>query len=334
MKEQPLVSVIIVNYNGKKYLKNCFDSLLQGLYANIEIILVDNGSSDGSVEFVGDAYKNVQLLDLKNNFGLAIASNKGAEIAKGEYLFFFNNDTVADSNLITRLVEAVKEDSEIGIAGCKTYTYDGKCLINSGVACDIFGYPYGNGQPFYVDAGIFIRKQLFEKIGRFDEKLFLYGEDRDICWRAWLYGYKVKVVDDAKFFHDSACITENIKNYRTSINRRFCSEFNALRTILKSYSVLFLILVLPLFFLLNFLEVIIFFFTGQFNVIKNVYLKSYRENFNNLRDTLALRAKIQKERKISDFSLWKHMLKVSGKIKLFLDMGVPKFNERVKYAKN
>lgn len=334
MKNPALVSVIVINFNGKKYLKNCFDSLLRGSYPNIELILVDNGSSDGSVDFVRDAYKNVQVLDLKNNLGLAIASNKGAEIAKGEYLFFFNNDTVADSNLITRLVEAMEADSEIGIAGCNTYTYDGKCLINSGVACDILGYPYGKGEPFYVDAGIFIRKQLFEKIGRFDEKLFLYGEDRDICWRVWLYGYKIKVVNDAKFFHDSACITENIKNYRTGINRRFWSEFNALRTILKCYSVLFLIFVLPLFFLINFLEVIIFFFTGKFSVIKNVYLKSYRENFNNLRDTLVLRAKIQRERKVSDFSLWKHMLKISGKIKLFLDMGVPKFTERINYAKN
>lgn len=334
MKSPALVSVIVINFNGKKYLKNCFDSLLSGSYSNIELILVDNGSSDGSVEFMRDAYKNVRLLDLKNNLGLAVASNKGAEIAKGEYLFFFNNDTVADSNLITRLVEAMEVDSEIGIAGCNTYTYDGKCLINSGVACDVLGYPYGKGEPFYVDAGIFIRKQLFEKIGRFDEKLFLYGEDRDICWRVWLYGYKIKVVNDAKFFHDSACITENIKNYRTGINRRFWSEFNALRTILKCYSVLFLILVLPLFFLINFLEVIIFFFTGQFNVIKNVYLKSYWENLNNLTDTLVLRAKIQRERKVSDFSLWKHMLKVSGKIKLFLDMGIPKFTEQLNYAKN
>ncbi len=122
MKKPALVSVIVINFNGKKYINNCFDSLLRGSYSNIELILVDNGSSDESVEFVRDAYKNVQLLDLKNNFGLAVASNKGAEIAKGEYLFFFNNDTVADSNLINRLVEAVEEDSEIGIAVCKTYT--------------------------------------------------------------------------------------------------------------------------------------------------------------------------------------------------------------------
>jgi len=333
LEKQPLVSVIIINYNGKKYLQSCFDALLRGTYGNIEIILVDNGSGDGSVEFVRNNYQNIRIVSNNANLGLAIASNKGRIQARGKYLFFFNNDTIADKELISNLVSAMEADKGIGIGGCSTYTYSGEALINSGVACDIFGYPYGKGEAFYVDAGIFIAAELFDKIGGFDEKMFLYGEDRDICWRVWLYGFKVMVIDGAKFYHDSACITDNIKDYRTSINKRYWSEFNALRSILKNYGFISLFFILPGFMAINALEVILFVFSGKFNIVKNVYFRSYRDNLKYLRETISLRSKIQKERKVTDLYIISHMNMVSGKVKLFLDMGVPKFNEQTKYAK-
>ncbi|MDP2939846.1 MAG: glycosyltransferase family 2 protein [Candidatus Omnitrophota bacterium] len=332
MNQSPLVSVIITNFNGIKYLRNCFESLYAGSYKNIEIIFVDNGSADGSLEFVHQAFKNIKTIDNKDNLGLSIASNRGAEIADGKYLFFYNNDTIADTDLISNLVKAMENDSKIGIAGCKTYTYDGKYLINAGVACDIFGYPYGKGKPFYVDAGIFIRKDLFYKIGKFDEKMFLYGEDRDICWRCWLYGYKVAVIENAKFLHNSACITRDLKQYRTNINKRFWGELNSLRSILKNYSVGFIFFILLLFMLMNLVEILAFFIKGKFKIIKYVYIKSYIENLKSIEDTLRKRKTIQQERRVSDFKIVNHMSKISGKLKLFLDMGIPKFSENVKYG--
>lgn len=333
METSPLVSIIVINFNGKKYLKDCFNSLLQGSYKNIEIIFVDNGSSDGSLEFVSNNYKNIRIIDNKFNLGLAVASNRGAGVANGKHLFFYNNDTIADKELIADLVEAMKQDPEIGIAGCRTYTYDGKNLINAGVACDIFSYPYAKAKPFYVDAAIFTRKDIFYKIGGFDEKMFLYGEDKDICWRCWLYGYKVTVIDKARFFHDSACITKDIRQYHTSITKRFWGEFNSLRSILKNYSLFFLFFILPLYIAINIVEVCVFSLKGEFGVIKNAYLKSYIENIRNIKDILRWRSKIQKERKISDFDLIKHMSKASGKLSLFLSMGIPRFNEQITYGK-
>ena len=84
MGNNPLVSIIVVNFNGKKYLKACFDSLYLGTHSNIEIILVDNGSEDASADFVRQSYKDIKVVDLKKNLGLAVASNKGFEIAKGK----------------------------------------------------------------------------------------------------------------------------------------------------------------------------------------------------------------------------------------------------------
>jgi len=324
MKVEPLVSIIIVNFNGKRYLKYCFDSLYQGSYKNIEIILGDNGSSDGSLEIVRSQYKDIRIVDNEKNLGLSIASNKGSCLASGEYLFFFNNDTIADKGLIANLITAMKSDARLGIAGCKTYTYEGSSLINAGVPCDIFGYPYARGKPFYVDAGIFIRKDLFHHLGGFDEAMFLYGEDRDICWRCWLSGYKVEVVEGAKFFHDSACITENLRAYQTSINKRFWGEFNALRSILKNYSLSGLFFILPLYMFINLSEILVFILKGDFRIVKEAYLKSYKENLRLIKDTLRLRKRIQKQRVVSDFSLIKNMQKISGKFILLTKIGFPK----------
>ena len=143
----PLVSVIIVNYNGKRYLKGCIDSLEAGEFKNFELIFVDNGSIDGSIAFIKETFPKAKLIDNGANLGLAIASNRGAQAARGEYLFFFNNDTVADKNMLLRLVKRAESDPNAGVCGCTTMTYDGAAVINSGVACDIYGYPYGEGRP-------------------------------------------------------------------------------------------------------------------------------------------------------------------------------------------
>lgn len=333
MDGNSLVSIIIVNFNGRPYLKKCFDSLHNGTYKNIEIIFVDNGSGDESIKFIKENYPKTLIIDNKANLGLSIASNRGAERAGGKYLFFYNNDTISSPNLIETLVGKMESDSSIGICGCKTYTYDGRSLINIGVPCDIFGYPYGKGNSFYVDAAIFIRNNLFHKLGGFDEKMFLYGEDRDLCWRCWLYGYKVAVVPDAIFYHNSACITEDLKQYRTNIHRRFWGEYNSLRSLLKNYSASFLYFILPLFLIINILEILIFLLKGKFQIIRGVYIKSYIENIKDLKDTLRKRYNIQRERKITDFKLIRQMDKLSGKLRLFLDMGIPKFSPDIKYGK-
>lgn len=324
--DDPLVSILIINYNGKHYLKNCFDSLYQGTYRNIEIIFIDNGSKDGSIEFVSENYKVVKVIDNKANMGLAIASNKGAEVAKGDYMFFYNNDTIAKPNLIESMVEVMEKNQSVGICGCTTYTYDGNSVLNAGVVCDIFGYPYGKGEPFYVDAGIFIRSDLFRKMGGFDEKMFLYGEDRDICWRCWLYGYKVVVADNAIFYHDSFCTSTDLNQYRTTIFKRFYGEFNALRSILKNYSLSFLLFILPLYAGVNLFEILMFLLRRNLKVVRDVYIKSYIENLRDIKDIMARRKKIQAERAVSDFEVIGHMNKISGKLKLLLDAGVPKFN--------
>lgn len=326
MESNPLVSVIIINFNGIRYLKSCFDALMHGAYKDIEIIFVDNGSNDQSYEFVKSNFSGINAIKLNTNLGLARASNIGAKEAKGKYFFFFNNDTIADKDLILELVKRLEGDSSIGICGCRTLTYNGAKKINCGVPMDIFGYPFGFAKPFYVDAAIFIRRNVFEEIGGFDEEMFLYGEDRDLCWRVRLYGYKVVVEPKAYFFHDSACVESNLKKYKTNIRKRFLGEFNALRSILKNYSLISLIFILPAYIFINLFEIIFFIFTSNLNVVKDVYIKSYVENLKLIKDMQKLRREIQKRRMVSDWDIIKDMQKISGKLLLLIKMGLPKVN--------
>lgn len=320
----PLVSVVIVNYNGRHYLKECFDALKGGEFKDFEIIFVDNGSKDSSLEFVRKNYPGVSVIDNGENLGLAIASNRGAELAKGKYIFFFNNDTKADWKMLSELVRVAEADPHIGICGCTTLTYDGKEVINSGVACDKYGYPYGDGEPLYVDAAIFIRKDVFIEIGGFDPKLFLYGEDRDICWRTLLYGYDVVVVPTAFFLHDSFCSMSG-GSYVTNVWKRHVGERNLIRSLIKNYSALNLAKILPRYMLLGLAEVAVFTLIGRFEVVWSAYLKAYWWNLANLGDTLRLRNKIQTERRRDDSVVLKRMGKKSGKIELFKRIGIPRF---------
>lgn len=319
----PKVSVIITNYNGKKYLKACIESLKNGTFKDFEIIFVDDGSSDGSAQFVRENFKDILVVALDKNSGLAIASNRGAELAKGEYLFFYNNDTIADKAMLVELVNALESNQKIGIAGCKTLAYNGLKEINAGVQLDIFGYPYGEGDSFYVDAAIFIRRKVFDEIGGFDSKLFLYCEDRDLCWRCRLYGYDVKVVKTAIFNHDSFCAINAEGKLSSNIRKRFMGEAFTLRMLLKNYGKLSLLKILPLYFCINLAEIILFVLRGQLKIAYNAYIKAYLWNFANFKDTLRLRNIIQKERKISDKEIITKMYRGSGKFKLLKDVGVP-----------
>ena len=286
----PLVSVIIVNYNGRKYLQPCFDSLFSGIYRDIEIIFVDNGSGDGSLEFVTKNYPQIKVINNRANLGLAIASNRGAQAAKGEYLFFLNNDIIADPRLIAELTAAAAKYSKAAAFACKNMTYDGSHEVSLGLSCDVFGFPYENAGPiFYADAGIFVRCKAFVEINGFDEKMFLYGEDRDFCWRLFLRGYDIVGVPEAVFYHDSFCTRVSSSKYTSSIMKRYLGEYNLLRSMLKNYSLGVLAVILPLYLVSGFAEMFFFLLKGEIKVVVSGYLKAYRKNIVDLPDTLRQR---------------------------------------------
>ena len=323
MNSTPLVSVIILNWNGKEYLGRCFDSLYQGTYQNFEIIFSDNVSTDGSIEFVRHQYPKIKIIEHDQHIGITVAQNEAIRLAKGKYIFSFNNDTVSDSHLLEELVKTAESDPSVGICGCKTVSYQGHHLLNAGVPLDIFGYPYGHGKPFYADAATFIRKDVFDKVGGFDERFYIYREDIDLYWRVRLYGYKIKIVETAWFHHDSSCVLEK-NTYATTDRKRFLSEAHTLCILLKNYSLITLLAILPFYFLINILEILAFgFLKMKWKSPSAIHAKALRWNLKNMKTTWHLRKKIQRERIIGDWEILKVLQKTSGKMMLFREIGLP-----------
>jgi GT2 family glycosyltransferase len=257
MREQPLVSVIILNHNGRHMLKVCLDSVLAQSYENLEIIFVDNGSSDGSVEFVRENYlSRVQVIANGWNLGYVLAANQGIEDSKGEFLVVLNNDTKVDREWIAHLVRTALTDSNIGICASKQLNFDNPKIIDStGVRLFRGGYARDRGkgevdrgryettQEIFGAAGAsaFYRRAMLDRIGLFDTDYFAYCEEFDLCFRAQLYGWLCVFVPDALVYHMGGA-TRARKDERFLI---YYVERNRIFTIIKNYPLQLFSLTLP-----------------------------------------------------------------------------------------
>ena len=208
MNETPLVSIIIVNYNGRKYLKDCIESLMKVTYQNLEIILVDNNSSDDSIEFVKNAYPSIIIIKLDKNYGFAYPNNVGSKNARGNLLLFLNNDTKVTPNFITEVVKIIKKDPKIAICQSLLLKPNGE-VDSSGDFIDKLGIAFSSKEKIENvrnilsarGAAMTIRKEIFEKLGGFDEKFFASFEDVDLGWRTWILGYKVVATPKSIVYH-------------------------------------------------------------------------------------------------------------------------------------
>lgn len=198
----PLISVIIPNWNGKRFLAACLDSLQRQTWLHREVVLVDNGSTDGSIEFVRRTYPEVRLLSFASNRGFSAAVNAGIAASTGEFLALLNNDTEAEPRWLEALHAGISRDARFGFAASKMLRFDAREIIDSaGDAYTRYGLAFGRGrdladqgqydsadEPFSACGGAALfRREVFEKAGAFDEDFFSYLEDVDLCFRIrWL----------------------------------------------------------------------------------------------------------------------------------------------------
>ena len=175
-KQHPLVSVIVVNYNGKNLLENCFQSISQINYPNYEVLLIDNNSTDDSIEFVKNNYSSTIIIKLEKNYGFAYPNNVGAKNSKGELLLFLNNDTKVTPNFISEMVEVLQRDSTIAICQSMLLKTNGE-VDSSGDFVDMIGVSFSSKQKTEniseilaaKGASMLVRKDVFTKLGGFDE---------------------------------------------------------------------------------------------------------------------------------------------------------------------
>jgi hypothetical protein len=208
-----LISVIVLNYNGKGFLDGCLSSLASQTYSDFEVIVVDNGSRDGSPEYVKENYPWVRLAKNEENLGFAGGTNAGIRAAKGEFILTLNNDSRADSRFIEELIKPMA-DPEVGVCAAKMLFPDGRinsagiCISRSGAAWDRGMFEPDRGQYEFVEevfgacAGAALyRREMMDEIGLFDEDFFLYLEDVDLAFRARLAGWKCIYVPGARVIH-------------------------------------------------------------------------------------------------------------------------------------
>lgn len=211
--------IIIPNYNGAHFLKNCLDSLRHQTYQNFRITVVDNGSSDESVTLLQRHYPEVNILKLPYNKGFAAAANTGIQKSKEPYVMLLNNDTTVKHNCIEKMMNAIISDSQIFSAGAHVLSMRAPYLTDtSGDFYSFFGYAFCRGQGLsaarfalsrhnqlstFTNCGcaVIYRRCLLQKTGLFDERFFAYLEDVDLGFRARKMGYKNIVCTEAHVFH-------------------------------------------------------------------------------------------------------------------------------------
>lgn len=225
------VAVVVPNWNGKDSLGACLDSLFaQTLKPTV--IVVENGSIDGSLEFLRDEYPHAELVVNKVNRGFAGGVNDGIRRAMDlgcEYVALFNNDAIAETNWLEQLVTTLQVQKEYGIATGKLVTIDKSHMDSTGDLYTVWGLPYprGRGEPlnnhydthvevFGASGGASLyRVKMLEEIGLFDEDFFAYYEDVDISFRAQLAAWKVRYVPKAVAYHQIGATSGKIRGFTT-----------------------------------------------------------------------------------------------------------------------
>ena len=254
---KPLVSVIIVNWNGRKYLNDCLSSLAKVSYKKVEIIFVDNASTDDSVSFVKKHYPYFKIVINSKNLGFAEGQEVAFRNAKGEALLLLSMDTIVEKNLIDELVKTLYASNKIGVVQPKILLYPEKNLIDSIGSFFLMNgdlYHYGRekdhtiavyNKPMEIfsakGACILFKRSVLEKTGLFDKDYFAYFEETDLCMRIWLSGYKIIYTPRTTVYHKGGGSSKQM----ASSFILFHSYKNGISTYIKNLSLKYLIQVLP-----------------------------------------------------------------------------------------
>ncbi len=314
------VSIIIANFNGENYLLTCLNSVIKSSYKNYELILVDDGSTDKSIEIIEEFLKKdkrVKLLKNAQNLGAAASRNKAIKIASGKYIVFLDNDTEVTRNWLNKIIEPLDKDPQIGGVQSLLLDFTNRDLIQTGGGLLI---PFtGWMAPLYqwkkyremkdkisskeiiaVSASLAVRKEIIDLISGFDEKEAIYTEDIDFSWRIWILGYKIILFPDSVAYHLSKSVEKRAGMNATYQKIYFNLAKNSFRSILKNYSFLNILKFLPVSLAVNMGRgLLVLYVRGKKDALLGA-TQGLIWNILNIVDTLKERSKIQQMRKVSD----------------------------------
>jgi len=342
--QTPLVTVVLVCHNDGKWLPRCLESLRsQTIFDRMEVILVDNASQDGSVELARSLianWPNARLISTGGDNGFDVASNRGAAAATGLYLYFPNPDLWLEPECLEQLhLTAVRENAGC-VAGLILDYDDNTVQMPWCSGFDFCGNPMSpaggpnRGQLWCLGGFFFICKGLYDQLGGFDEKFFMYGEETDLSWRVWIAGEKIVPATGARVHHRGAVSVNptggsKIIENRTSTQKRFLANRNRLLAIAKNSQHLLLLLLLPCALLILLEGFLILLMTRSLAIAKHASLDVFADFWRLRGHVCRERKRINIFRRRTDFWMLRFFRLGFGRsheIKAILQRGFPKFN--------
>lgn len=307
-----MVSIIVVNFNGMPHIEACISSVLGQTYSNFEVIVIDNHSTDGSLDYVRCRFPNLKIVANERNLGYAGGINRGLKHTTGEYIAPLNIDTEVDQNWLANMVRFLAENPKVGAVTPKTLLFHDRNKINTlGLNIHITGIGFARalnresskntGHPFKV-AGVsgcsyLIRREILEQIGGINEECFMYYDDIDLSWVINLLGYDMYCIPDAIVYHKYLL--------RMNLEKFFSLERNRHALLLSTFKPVTFLICLPA---LAFTEMLIL---GYCLIRGRAYLSSKLKALvsvcQNMDSVKRRRAQLQQLRRISDFQLLKRL---------------------------
>jgi GT2 family glycosyltransferase len=245
----PKVSVIIVNYNGRHLLGELFESLARQTRPADEVIMVDNASTDGSVDYMREHFPLVKMVELPTNTGFAEGNNIGVAHAQGDYIALSNSDTVVDEKWLAELIQALNGDERIG-AGVPKISLDasGRRICQAGAEFNNLGNLWGrgfnqpdNGQfdsvtevPGLTACSVMLRREVFEGEPLFDPSFFMYYEELDLTLRVRARGYSITYVPTAVVYHKLMQSMKKVSPQPHLLQQFYCNR-NRIKIVMKYY---------------------------------------------------------------------------------------------------
>lgn len=289
------VTIVIPNYNGKHFMEPCLSSLSKQTYKNFHILVVDNASSDGSIEYMEENYPDIELIKLQKNYGFSKAVNIGIQHSRTPYVILLNNDTTVDTRYVEEMVKAIEKSPKIfSVSSKMIQMYHPELIDSAGDLYTLLGWGVcrGCGRPvsnytkydeiFTACAGAAIyRRSVVDEIGYFDENHFAYLEDIDIGYRARIYGYYNMYCPTALVYHvGSGTSGSKYNSFKVKLAAR-----NNLYLNYKNMPALQLVL--------NFIPLAIGYFVKYLFFCKIGFGKDYKEGFIEGLQTAKLQKKVK-----------------------------------------
>jgi GT2 family glycosyltransferase len=309
--KNPLISILVLNHNGKHLLKPCLESIFGQTFTDYEVIVVDNNSNDGSAEYIKENFTNITLIENPENLGFAGGNNMGIKACAGEWIFFLNNDTILEKNCLEFLAKYIenKKTEQLVFMPLMLKADSPELIDSAGDMLYPWGYAYrydavpANKPEFSESKEIALaccgaavfNRELIEKLNGFDEDFFLYYEDVDLSLRARHLGAEIWLIPQAKVFHKGSATVG-----KKTQSRLYYIERNRFFAKLKNFPLPTLIKYAPISFVCSLCSFILWTTRGFFGT----WMKSRIDMLKGMPKMLKKRKKIFAESKINSLKQW------------------------------